>query len=340
MTTDPHPQGVGPRPFNTSRMGWDDLPEHVHTHIADLIGSTVTHVRSTTSGFSPGFAGIVHGADGGVTFVKATSAKLHPFSIDLGRREIVVNAALPASVRAPAMEFSHDDGDWALAGFEVIDGRAPALPWTEAGLAEALAAISDLSEIQVDEADGFRAFSDLLAEAFRHWTEFASLPAAEQSARALNRPWGEWVLRHADTLATWERDAPAASAGNRLIHADLRADNMIRDVAGDVWLVDWPHAMMGAPWVDLVGFLPSVQMQGGGPCAAHFRDHALGRSVEHEELRAVVAAVAGFFLLGSWEPAPEQIPTVREFQFAQAVPAVRWLQALEPMLRDRDPTSN
>lgn len=331
MTT--HPDGVGPRPFNTRRMVWHDLPEQVREHIVELVDSPITEVRSTTAGFSPGFAGIVHGADDSRTFVKATSTTLHPHSIELGRREIVVNAALPAAVHAPVMEFSHDDGDWALAGFEVVDGGTPALPWTTDGLEDALTAIADLSEVRVEETDGFRPFSNSLSEAFNYWTDFASLPAAEQAARAAGHEWGAWALAHADTLAAWECEAPAASAGNRLIHADLRADNMIRDLDGHVWLVDWPHAEYGAPWVDLVGFLPSVEMQGGGPCAAHFRDQALGRGVEHEALRALVTAIAGYFLLGSWAPAPEQIPTLREFQHAQAGPALRWLQTLEPRLQ-------
>ncbi|WP_430868253.1 phosphotransferase family protein [Demequina aurantiaca] len=332
MTTVAHPEGVGPRPFNTRRMGWSDLPEQAQAHIVDLVGSPVAEVRSTAEGFSPGFAGIVQCTDGSQTFVKATSAIRHPHSIALGRREIVVNAALPAAVHAPVMEFSHDDGDWALAGFEVIDGGTPHLPWTADGLEAALEAIADLSEVQVDAADGFRPFSESLAEAFRYWGEFAALPTAEQAARAAGREWGNWALAHADTLATWEAEAPAASAGNRLIHGDLRADNMVLDRAGDVWLVDWPHAEYGAPWVDLVGLLPSVEMQGGGPCAGHFREHALGSQVEHEELRALVTAIAGYFLLGSWTPAPEQIPTLRQFQFAQAGPALRWLQSLEPSL--------
>jgi len=46
---------------------------------------------------------------------------------------------------------------------------------------------------------------------------------------------------------------------------NLRADNIMIDADHrSVMLIDWPHASIGAPWLDLAFMLPSVAMQGGG----------------------------------------------------------------------------
>jgi Ser/Thr protein kinase RdoA (MazF antagonist) len=71
-----------------------------------------------------------------------------------------------------------------------------------------------------------------------------------------------WSLRHLDRLAALGAEA-AAAAGETLLHLDLRADNML--LTPDRAVVDWPHARVGTPWVDLLFFAPSVAMQGGPP---------------------------------------------------------------------------
>jgi Ser/Thr protein kinase RdoA (MazF antagonist) len=117
-----------------------------------------------------------------------------------------------------------------------------------------------------------------------------------------------------------------------LLHADIRADNLLltsQAVAGDrVMVVDWPHACRGAAFVDLVGFAPSVAMQGGpGPAELLARSGA-GRNVSRESLAAVVCALAGYFTERSLQPPPPGLPTVRQFQAAQGEVTRRWLAAL------------
>jgi aminoglycoside phosphotransferase (APT) family kinase protein len=71
-----------------------------------------------------------------------------------------------------------------------------------------------------------------------------------------------WIRAHTDLLAATSEASGSPFAGHTLLHTDIRADNIL--FAKDrVVFVDWPHARVGAPWVDLVFFLPSVAMQGG-----------------------------------------------------------------------------
>lgn len=326
------PTDTGPLAFNTMRMSWADLPDSVRGRIVDLAGADVAHAHSTSTGFSPGFAGLLDLADGRRVFVKATGAAEHPWSIDLARAEIAANAALPTSAPAPRLLWS-DDGDWALAAFELIDGETPALPWRTEDLESVLAAMTDLAHITPERGHSLPTFAEATSGLIGMWAAFAARPHADrQHAAQRGGPWGAWALRHLETLVEWESTAESLMQGDSLVHGDLRADNVLIDSHRKVWMVDWPYASVGAPWWDLMFFLPSVEMQKGGSAYDHFRLHPLGVDVPHETIRAGVTVMTAFFLLNSWEEPPEQIPTLREFQAGQAVPCVRWLQALEPSL--------
>jgi aminoglycoside phosphotransferase (APT) family kinase protein len=133
-----------------------------------------------------------------------------------------------------------------------------------------------------------------------------------------------WSTRHLDRLADLEAEAPSAVAGDALLHLDVRADNLLL-TPERVLVVDWPHARVGAPWVDLVFFAPSVAMQGGPPPEELLARHPYARRAGTEALTAVVAAMAGFFTREGLQPAPPGLPTLRAFQAAQGDVARSWL---------------
>ena len=99
---------------------------------------------------------------------------------------------------------------------------------------------------------------------------------------------GKWALDNREQLVIWEQDALRVCSGDALVHGDLRADNVMIDHDHDhrVWLIDWPHASVGAPWLDLAFMLPSVALQGGGDAATNFRGHAVPDGVHDDDLRA------------------------------------------------------
>jgi hypothetical protein len=156
-----------------------------------------------------------------------------------------------------------------------------------------------------------------------------------------------WAVGRLDELVDLASRAVAACDGDALVHRDLRADNLL--VAdGGVVVVDWPWAMRGAAFVDLVGFLPSVGMQGirgrtdplTGPTDPQHR-HAVGTeldalfrgsphaaSVPDDDVRAVVAGITAFFLDAGRRPPVPVIPGLRAFQRAQGAAAAAWLEVL------------
>jgi hypothetical protein len=70
---------------------------------------------------------------------------------------------------------------------------------------------------------------------------------------------------------------------------------------------------------------PSVAMQGGpDPEALLLRSRA-GARADPARVSSVVAAMAGYLLWPSLQPAPPGLPTIRAFQAAQARVAVAWV---------------
>jgi len=136
-----------------------------------------------------------------------------------------------------------------------------------------------------------------------------------------------WSARHLDTLTGLEAEAPAAATGNTLLHLDLRADNLLLTPEDRVLVVDWPHARVGASWIDAVFFAPSVAMQGGPWPEALVAKHPHVRHVDPEAITAVVAAVAPGSSPGRVGPRPASpgLPTLRPFQASQGEVARGWL---------------
>lgn len=313
-----------PLPSNSRRMTWEDVPAEVVDAIAAQAGATVASANGATFGFSPGFAGVVTFADGKRTFLKVMSAERDPWSIDINRREAEILAALPPEVPAAALLWMLELEPWLVFATEAVDGDHPS-PATDAGDAAVMwDVMTHLATVPAPAH--LPPFHEYQHDVLDRWQTLASTPDRDARLASLGAD-GEWVATHLDSLLTWEREAIDASKGDALVHGDLRADNVLVAESRAV-IVDWPHAARGAAWLDLAAYLPSFEMNGGGSAAKAFRAHPLshGVSVAHE--LAIVAALAGYFTVMSTEPPAPPLPGLREFQRAQATPALNWLREL------------
>ncbi|GAB3846838.1 hypothetical protein GCM10027610_065630 [Dactylosporangium cerinum] len=97
-----------------------------------------------------------------------------------------------------------------------------------------------------------------------------------------------WAAEDLPRLVELERDGIEAARGNSLVHGDLYPHNILL-TAQRVVFVDWPHARLGAPVIDLVTFLSSVAAAGVDPEPYVPTDGAVTE---------VLAAHAGFLLAG------------------------------------------
>jgi aminoglycoside phosphotransferase (APT) family kinase protein len=255
-------------------------------------------------------------ADGRRAFVKVVGPEPNPDSADLYRQEARIAASIPPEAPMPPLLWHLDQDGWVTLAFDDVDGRHPAVPWRPEDLDRVLAALRELARDLTPSPIDAPTLAETFGDRFDGWRSFA---------RGKVRPSDPWAASNLDRLADLESGWEAASAGSTLLHADLRADNIL--LTDDrAFIVDWPHASIGAPWVDLLFMLPSVAMQGGPDPWVVFDAEGWGASAEPSAVDAVLAAVAGYFLWHAELAAPPGLPTVRAFQRAQGEQALRWLR--------------
>jgi aminoglycoside phosphotransferase (APT) family kinase protein len=303
------------------RVAWEALPAAVRAAVEEVCGAPVTGARTQPGGFSPGVAARLRCADGTRCFVKAVSAEANPDSPRLHRREGQNLAALdPAIVAAglpvPRLRGMVELGPWVALVLDDVDGRPPGLPWSGGDLRQVLAALDRLAEALTPAPIPVPAIADMYARAFTGWRELAESPARDRL--------DPWSRAHLGELAALEPTWAAHSAGDTLLHTDIRADNLLLTAEGVV-VVDWPHACRGAAFVELVLFAPSVAMQDGPGLAELLGMSRAGRSLQRQSVGAVLCALAGYFTYQALRPPPPGLPTVRAFQAAQGEVARRWL---------------
>ncbi len=292
------------------------MPAHVRDAIDEIAGAPVTDANNLDGGFSPGPAARCSLSDGRVVFVKAAGLDLNPVSPQMHRREGQILAGLRADVPAPELIGMFDDGDWVALVIEWINGAMPIAPLGRDDVNRLLGLVEKLASI---EGGGeLNSCSDAHPNLFGHWRLLM-----EQPLDGL----GAWSLRHLEALAGLEVGVSDAIRGNCLVHLDLRSDNVILANAGrrhDV-IVDWPGASVGAPWIDLVGLLPALELDGGPTPEEVFEHHPVGKGGDPDSVTAFVASIAGYFTRMSLLEPPPGLPTVRRFQADQGRIARRWI---------------
>jgi len=310
-------------PAHGVRLDWQAVPGRVRVAVEQWAGCGVADVASQPTGFSPGVAARVLLADGRRVFVKAIGPVPNRDSPSMHRREARIVAAVPANAPVPRLLWTYDEGDggWVVLVFEDIDGRHPVQPWDRGELervVDALAAMAAALTPSPLPIATVPSAGDALGGWLRGWQ-----PIRDEQPPQFAR-LDAWSARHLDALADLEHSAAAAVAGETLLHFDVRADNVL--LTDDrVWFVDWPHACVGAAWLDVVCFAPSVTMQGGPPPEAVIAHHPACRAADPLAITAAVAAVVGYLTHRALQPPPPGLPTVRAFQAAQGVVAREWL---------------
>jgi aminoglycoside phosphotransferase len=307
-----------------TRLEWEQVPPGIRGLIERRLGAPVERSESQRRGFSPALASRLTLRNGNRVFVKAISPDAEsgaPGGQELYRQEARVAALLPDDAPAPRLLDSWDQGDWVVLAFEDIDGQHPALPWDRGELGSVLDGLSVLSSgltpspvpAPPAEVPGGQDW----------WSQLARDRARLDRIGGLD----PWIRANLDVLAATSTSSASSFSGSTLLHSDIRADNIL--FAGErVVFVDWPHARVGAAWVDLAFFLPSVAMQGGPDPDLLFWPHPSAIGADPDSVRAFLAGLAGFFIHGATEDPPPGLPTLRRFQMAQGIEAVKWLRRM------------
>ncbi len=303
----------------TQKLEWGELPVQVRRRIEGLLGGSVIHAETLPGGFSPGVAARVTTSSNVIAFIKSVSPLISEPSTNANRREAKYTRALRGNPRVPNLLHSFELGGWITLIYELVGGKHPDLPWRDEELDFVLSELTELgrSLTPCPHSELFKVFDDK-GGSFRGWRNFA------RKRRSVRNLSNQWIEVNLDLLVLLETRWIEAATGTTLIHTDLRADQILITKDKAIFL-DWPHAKIGASWLDFLFMFPSVVLQGGPSMSALVQKSPLSK-VPPSELYSVAAALAGYFLWNCLQPPPQRLVTLREFQRRQGDVVVKWLE--------------
>lgn len=306
MIPSPVPYGKTAR-----RLEWRHLPAHIRDLIERQCGSAVTDAVSQGGGFTPGFASVLTCADGSKHFVKAASQKAQRMFAESYREEARKLTQLPAAAPAPRLLWLHDADDWVVLGIEHVEARAPRRPWRATELAAVLEMLVGAAATLTPAPEGL-ALDDIA-------TELAGWPAYWDHVRVA-RP----DLLHVDEAAALASRFADVTAGETVVHTDIRDDNLLLCHDGRVLLCDWNWPVAGAAWLDSL-FLMIGPRGDGLDVEAVLAAHPLTSNLPPDHVDVVLALVTGYFLKSADEPVPPTSPHIRDHQRWQGDVCWDWL---------------
>lgn len=264
------------------RAAWADTPAPVRAAVAEALGAPIVGHADLHGGWSPGPAAGLRLADGRRVFVKAVSAEVRAHNHRMIRQEAEILDILPASVPAPRRLATVEDGPWIALATTWAAGASGAV-WTDASIAAVATACRAVS--------GHRAPGSLppVAERvfdFDGWQRVLELG-----------PGNAWEAAHAGPAAELVAGWRGWTAGDALVHRDLRLDNTTVDApGGSAVLLDWAYASAGAPWIDLAQLAADVVGTG------HARGRRAAAECAYRLLRTLPPEAARFVvgLAGMW----------------------------------------
>jgi len=194
------------------------------------------------------------------------------------------------------------DGERPVLALEDLSDAAWPPPWTDARVADVLEAVR---AIGATTAPGH--LTPLEYDQPSDWRAVAADPAP---FLALGLCTASWLAAALGALTQAAADAPLT--GRTLAHLDIRSDNLCFR-AGRAVVIDWNHASLAGPDLDIAAWLPSLHAEGGPPPEAILPEAA-----------GLAAWVAGFFCARAGDPPIPDAPHVRPLQIRQATTALPW----------------
>lgn len=229
----------------------------------------------------------------GRAFVKACGPEVNPDTPGIMRSEIAIARHLPVEIPAPRLRaFAEDVDGWVVLVFDELDAVPVPTPWSEPDLHRALGTLDRVAVAGTPcPVQNMPSIAAHLASVVHGYAHLAADPPETLDP---------WERRHLDRLAELAVSSIEATAGDALVHFDVRSDNLMRDRSGAMWLVDWPHGCRGAPWVDAATLLLDVALYGGDPERHLTTSKAL--RVADPDARRDLARFSG--ASGCWRPRP------------------------------------
>ncbi|WP_426245294.1 hypothetical protein [Nocardioides sp. LHG3406-4] len=292
------------------RAPYSAIPERIRAWVAETLGSPVVETAEQTGGMSPGCATRVRCADGSRAFVKAVGLELNPDTPTLFRRERAVLELLGSHPLWATLLAAHDDGYWVALLLEDVEGTHPDLS-DESTIGRLLETTDALTaELGRRGLPGHEPLIGSLAERFEVWAD-----AVDRVGEVPEELVPGWVREAAPSIATTVR-ALGSEPMERLVHWDIRNDNLIQRADASLVFVDWGMAHRGPGWADpLLARVERVEHP--------WFDDSLATSPALTALddEAVTAWLAGFGTFLAWRATTAvdvNLPTLKAFRITES----------------------
>ncbi|WP_159081427.1 hypothetical protein [Nocardioides sediminis] len=244
------PRAVG------ARIPYTAVPVRVRAWVEATVGSVVVETHEQVGGMSPGCATRLVCADGTRVFVKAVGTELNPHTPVLFRREVLALELLGRHPLWAAMLASYDDGDWVALLLEDVEGTHPDLS-SDAEMERLVRQTDELTAVMNERVPSLASAvpADEPHALYRPGpTDFAAttrgwLAAFDHHHEVPSDLMPAWVLARHDSLramAARLAEVPTDS----VVHFDIRNDNLVQRVDGDLVFVDWGAFGRGPDWLD------------------------------------------------------------------------------------------
>ena len=276
------------------------IAETIASRAAELLGSRATSSVPAPGGYTAATRLVLILEDGRSVFAKAGT---EPMSAEWVLSEIGFYRQVEGSFLPRVLAMDEEGPAPILVLEDLSEGVWPP-PWSEERVGRVKSILEEVSA--TPPPPDLPPLAELRTHLFG-WVRLAVEPEPFLALGACSRAWLETAL---PTLV--EAEAAAPLEGDRLVHLDVRSDNIC--FAGDrTLLVDWNMACVGNPAMDLASWAPSLQLE-GGPAPEETAGH-------EPELAALIS---GYFAHRSGQPVGDASPRIRAVQHAQLGTALPW----------------
>lgn len=269
--------------------------------VVRALGHAPARWRRAMGGYTPASRWSMHFADGSSAFVKAATTV--PTAQWL-RWEYAFYSRLQATFLARMLGWD-DSGPWPVLILEDLSGAQWPPPWDAGKVRAVLDALAMVASTA--PPPGLPPLAERAPKLFLGWDQVAAEPGPFLSLGLCSAKWLERALpalQGSQQMALFE--------GECLVHSDIRSDNLCF-VDGRTVFVDWNLASVGNPLLDVAGWLPSLEFEGGPPPEA-----------VSTEAGVFAGIVAGYFAANAGLPTIPGAPFVRRVQREQLSTALPW----------------
>ncbi|MFD5193875.1 phosphotransferase family protein [Streptomyces sp. NPDC058357] len=290
-------------------MRWTDVPASLRARLETSLGSPVADAVTPAGGCGHQLAAALTLTDGRRFFVKAAPTE-DPLTV-ANLHEGAVLGSLPPGAPAPDLVGVHNKAGWTAVVIAHLDGPHPDLSLASSDPDQIWGLLGKLTSSPAPPPYTAAVVSTPSGAAGLHgWAALLANWSGDLDPDVRHR-----LQEFAELEAAW----PTLAHGDRIVHGDLRADNMVRDHDRGVTFVDWAHATTGPACIDAASLAPQLVLAGHAPTdvARLLRDHS-ATADSPDTTTAFLAALTGHWHRNARKPAPSGAPGLRAYQHRAA----------------------